>query len=254
MNAIICAAGLAVATSGAVGAIETFDTQGFVNGQAVGLAMNDVSDQFNLTYSGPGVSAAVFNTDPNGPHALGPDPDLLVDNGFVLYAQTSGTATGTPLAYDTPNDDRRNGNTFTFDFAAFVPANPLEIGTVTLTSLSVVDLDTDGADGIVVNDVNGETLTITLPGGFTADPTDLGPGEDGIDVVDLTGGTTVSETGEVSVVVDSGSFDFTQVVSLEFTLNGSGAIDDIEFTRNIPTPGAAALAMIAGAGLARRRR
>jgi len=117
-----------------------------------------------------------------------------------------------------------------------------------------VYLDAGGAGKGVGTDINGETRTVTLPGGYTAGRTDLGPGEDGIDVVDLTGGVSLSETGESSVVVDSGSFDFTQVVSLEVTLNGSGAIDNLVFSRNIPTPGAVALAGVAGLAAVRRRR
>ena len=166
--------------------------------------------------------AAVFDSDPLGPNAFGPDPDLLVDFGNVLILQEN-QVQSVPGIFDVP-DDAQLGGTLVFDFTASVelrrvdlidvcPGPPLQDVTLTL------------------RDQEGDTRTYFVPGGWTSDVFFDGP--PGFGTLDLT--TLAPQPGflTAATAAEDAAFDPTGVVRLEVFFLSSAALDNLEFCPEI---------------------
>ena len=182
---------------------------------------------------GPGhFGPAVFDSDPLGPNRA--DPDLLVDRGNLLILQEDGRST-VPGVFDVP-DDAWFGGTLVFELTT-----PGEV-----LSLDLVDA-CPGPPAqditLVLTDAAGATRTYSVPGGWTRDVQVDGP--PGYGTLDLT--TLAPQPGFVTTATatETPGFAPREVVRLEVTLAGSGAVDEL-----VLRPGAAAAT---GAKAHRRR-
>ena len=214
------------------------DFSGFVNGADVeGFTFNPGTlGEFTITSSGDNDGLRIFDSSPGGPNAGGPDNDLVVPgqgNVLILQDEDGGV----------PND-ANEGGTISFDFAA-------EVAPVSLTLL---DIDNAAAVTITLTDANGNTRVFDVPDGYTGDPEDGEPG-----VGDVLFGGAMLQIGFDSDATfeDFGAFDLSRVTDLDVFLSGSGAIDDLQFSsfsRIIPLPGAAGMALAGVFALAGVRR
>lgn len=169
-----------------------------------------------ISASGPNWGPAIFDSDPAGPNAGGPDPDLLVDLGNVLILQEDPTQT-TPWLFDLP-DDALLGGTLRFDFL-----EPAE-----LLSIDLIDV----CPGPPLQDVTVElvdqalkTRTYHVPGGWTGDVPALPPGHGTLDLTTLAPQPGLQATA--TAAQDRG-FDASGVVSLRVHFASSGAVDRLE--------------------------
>lgn len=162
------------------------------------------------------LTAAVFDSDPDGPNAASQDPDLLVDRGNVLILQLL------PMqfeegVYAQPNDDA-GGGTFelTFDGREVAPL-----------SIDLIDLCPSDAlpTRVTLTDARGRARTYSAPPGWTEDVAVHGGA--GYRTLDLT--TLDPQPGflAVATATEDPEFDGRAVVRLEIELFGSGAIDDL---------------------------
>lgn len=175
---------------------------------------------FELEGGGSGtLGAAIFDSDPAGPNALGPDPDLLVDLGNVLILQSAAhPAQSVPGFFDVP-DDNSTGGYLTFDFVTSV-----EPRRVDLVDLCIGDFHTQ----LFLWDAWGNSRTFLVPGGWTTDLADEGPPGYGTLRLD-TLAPQPGAHGTVATASDFGPFDPLNVVFLEVFLGNSGALDNLEF-------------------------
>lgn len=181
--------------------------------------------------------AAIFDST-NGP--FGPDPDLGVNQGKILYVQRNGgnsdLATGIqgPDTWDIPNDDE-DGGVLTFDFCFGVQ----------MLSIDLIDIDdpTSQQDAdVTLTDASNLTRTYHVPGGWTAN----GPGAGAVgtlqlDVTGIQPGVSASATE----TTDPG-FDPLNVVKMEVRFGSSGACDNVRYC---PTQPRAAVASRNGSGV-----
>jgi len=180
---------------------------------------------FSLSSSGAHLGPAVFDSTPGGPNDPSPDRaqdrDLLVDLGNHLILQNAQVPTQTvPGIFDHPNDDHAGGLlTFAFDTRAEA------------LSLDLIDIDLSAPGGasVALFDELDRSRLYTVSPGFTEDLLDDGP--PAWRTLDLTSldpqpGFTASASA-----VESAGFDPTQVVRIEVTLQGSGAVDNLKFVR-----------------------
>lgn len=243
-TAVICAlAGLGVAATSAHGfVLNTIDFETDDNGNPI-VHGQKIDDEFfscfSITTSGNHEGAAAFDSDLISDSN---DPDLLVGLGNVLMFQNSSAPGITGGVFDDPNDATGSG-TWTFNFT----------GPVLLSSLDLIDIDNLASMSIVLTDQGGLTRTYSVPNAWTKDIDAAGP--DGYDTLDLT--SLLDQSGEgpggdATASQDLG-FDPSDVITLDVTLRGSGAIDNLVFEK-IPTPGSLALLGVAGVVGVRRRR
>jgi hypothetical protein len=192
----------------------------------------DISDppefgvEVSISDAGPNVGAAIFDSTPAGPNALGPDKDLLVGLFNILILQNDTAATQTTTGFfDIPNDDTQGGSLF-FDFP----------GTVRVNRVDLIDVDEEESVGITVTleDLGGNMRIYTVPIGWTEDLLNDGP--PGFRTLDLStlapqpgwdppgAPVPVDATG-----VDVGAFDPDEVIKLTIDLGGAQAVDNICF-------------------------
>jgi len=234
----------AAAASAAVSVDFSVDQFGnpLANGQEV-VSGAEFGSPFDI--SSPSANRlAIFDTDPAGPNAGGPDTDLLVvGQGNALIIQDNGDLAQTIESgiFDTPND-ARNGGQILFSFNA-----PVELLTITL-----IDINGGAQTDIVLTDASGFTRTFDVPARWTFDPAIEGDGFATLNLQDLNPqtGEPGAAGGDATATQDAG-FDINTVDSMLIDFSGSGAIGSFEF---IPAPGSAALAALAGLAATRRRR
>ncbi len=240
-------AALALIASPSLAETITFDlSDDFVTPLANGAAVDSPAafgNVFDLSSTGANLGSTVFDSSPAGPNAATADVDLLLDTGNILFLQSNDFPTQTVAGiFDTPNDSTGDGS-ITFDFA---PAG----FAVELTSIDVLDVDTNTSMELTLTDAAGRTRTISVPENYTGDIMD---GEPGIATIDLGGAAQESPnvSGLFTIIGQASGFDLSDIASLEIAIDGSGALDNLVY---VPEP-ATGLLMICGlVGLARRRR
>ncbi len=187
------------------------------NGQVLTPQNFEVSAT-SVSASGPNHGATVFDSDPNGPNAGGPDPDLLVGLGNILILQGSGAQSGG--FFDEPSDAELGGRlrlAFQEPFRA--------------TSIDLIDVD---HDPVFVQDVTvtlvdemGRTRTYDVPGGWTRDVT--ASGMPGYGTLDLT--TLADQPGFLvpATASEEPGFDAARVVEVLVDCEGSAGVDNLCF-------------------------
>jgi hypothetical protein len=252
MGGVIACMMTAGASAGVTLDFETEDDflTSLVNGQSIGQTGafgNMVAISSTQTAVSPSqyhLGATIFDSSPTGPNMGGPDPDLLADLGNILILQSpDNPLQTTPGIFDTPNDTRYGGS-IVFDFLQ---------GPVRMDSVQLVDVNGSGNVTVVMTDSSNRTRTYFVPDHWT---NDLQNAPLGYGTLDLT--TLAPQSADTAVVTSAfqdAGFDRNDVMRIEFIYNGSGAINDLSFSTNVPVPAAALLAVM-GMGFvgARRKR
>lgn len=222
------------------------DFSGLANGLEVGNSAADPSPFFDVSVFdqndlGDPISGVIFDSDPTGPNAGTEDTDLLVDLGNLITAQEQDEDAQTvPGIFDTPDDEV--GFTIIFDFAF----------EVLVQELAIVDINGGTATDITLTDSSGLTRTYLVPEMFTNDISVSGPfGFQVLDLTTLADQESIDKPGTFTTASEEVGFDASSVVQLEYFTRGSSAISSVTF---VPTPGALALAGVAGVVASRRRR
>lgn len=240
-----CAAALMIGSS-ALGSVVTIDfstdddgVTPLLNGQVV-ASPGFFGTYFNLSSLGSRqLGPVIFDSNPAGPNAGGPDPDLLVGLGNILMMQDdSRPAMTVPGFFDTP-DDAALGGVLVFDFTS----------PVALQSVDLVDINGNGPVVLTLTDGGGLTRTYSVPRHWTFDRTVSPNGYDTLDLTSLLPQT--GEGGQTATAAEQFGFDASGVVRLEVDFDGSGGLDNLVI---VPAPGAAFLLAAAGGLLLRRRR
>ena len=160
--------------------------------------------------------AAIFDST-NGP--AGQDPDLMVGQGNILILQNNENAqvqTKSGDFYVHPNDDH-DGGTLSFSFCE--PADA--------TTIDLIDIDDANGPGfpdgatVVLTDSNGFTHTITVPDGWTANG--------GVGTLDLKTLAPQPGVSGAATASEQVGYDNTAVVSIDVTLESSGAVDNLAY-------------------------
>ena len=176
---------------------------------------------FNVLSTGNNLGPAIFDTDPSGPNAGGPDPDLLVGVGNCMILQSNSHPNqSVPGIFNTPNDSAQGG-TITFDFNA-AGAN------VHVVSMDILDRDANGRTLVTLTDGNGVTRTVDIPAQFTGEP----PGDPGVATLDLESGSPTESPnipGLFTTVNTGVGFDIDDVATVTMLFIGSGGIDNLTF-------------------------
>lgn len=171
----------------------------------------------------PHQGPAVFDSSPAGPNAGSSDPDLLVGLGNVLILQENPGQTVAGF-FDQP-DDSRDGGTLAFEFSGFDFIEKVEP-----RAIDLIDVDSAGNGlRVTLTDVLGRTRVFQVPASWTGDRAADGP--PGFGTLDLT--TLDPQPGFASTATATGDVAFLpgEVVRLEVEMTGSGAIDNLVFTR-----------------------
>ena len=210
-----------------------------VNGQDI-MAPDEFGAIFTITSGGGNAGPAIFDTDPAGPNAGGPDDDLLVGLGNALILQASNAAAQTvPGFFDVPNDASNGGRLF-FNFN-----DPAQ-----LLSIDLIDVNGGNNMSLTLTDTSGLTRVYTVPEQWSNDVLISPVGFGTLDLTTLLNQPGEGVGGDATALEDAG-FDASSVIRLEVFLGGSGAVDNFTF---VPAPGAVALAGVAGlAGIRRKR-
>ncbi len=211
-------------------------TTGLANGQSVSTPPEFgrlLSISALQPSSGPQhFGAAIFDSSPGGPNAVGEDPDLLVDLGNLLILQET-CVQSAPDIFEKP-DDAAGGGTLVFDFTGFDFIEKVEP-----RSLVLVDIDADAPAAQVqpldvtvrMTDVLGHQRVYSVTQGWTEDITRFAT--DGFRVLDLT--TLAPQPGFLAASVATGvehpEYLPGEVVRLEVEFLGSGAVDALVFSR-----------------------
>ncbi len=228
---LVAVAGLSAGSVALGGAITT-DFSAFANGDNVeGVTFNAGSfAEFIGTSTGDNDGLYIFDTSPGGPNDGGPDDDLIVPGfGNALILQDSDSA---------PPNDANEGGVITFAFT----------NAVGLTSIDLIDFNGSSASTFTLTDTEGDIREFSIPNDWTGEPGVNGA--DGFGTLLFDTNNQVGFDGNIASFTDTGMFDLSSVVSIEFDLGGSAALDNLVI---VPAPGAAAL-LLAGFGAARRRR
>jgi len=202
-------------------------TTALVNGQDLStppefgrlLSLSSAQPVTGAQHLGP----AVFDTDPSGPNAASSDPDLLVGLGNALILQENAGQT-TPGVFTLP-DDAANGGSLVFDFTGFQFIEKVEPRRVDL-----IDMDKAGGGAkIFLTDVLGHSRVFSVPSGWTTDIDATGGA--GFATLDLT--TTAPQPGvsATATATSDPTFLAGEVVRMEVTFIGSGALDNLVFAR-----------------------
>ncbi|MEL7471739.1 MAG: hypothetical protein AAGK04_00350 [Planctomycetota bacterium] len=222
------------------------DGQGntLVNGQQLTDSSGSVfafGSLFTMETFGGNLGATIFDTDPAGPNATGPDPDLLVDrgNGMILQNNSDPTQT-TPGIFDTPNDATNNGS-YSIDFT----------DDVLLESIDLLDINGGNDVEIDMIDANGNSRMYLVPSDWTGDPTNNPPGWATLDLTSLADQFGGGPGLPAATATEDAGFDPGNVDRMEIRFIGSGAWNNLKF---VPAPGAMALLGLGGLAAARRRR
>ena len=195
----------------------TIDFEQTHNGELISGEIGGSS--FSITgQSASGLTAAAFDSSPNGPNANGGDPDLLVGLGQVLILQGNASM-AVPGTYDVPDDDAGGGAfVMTFGGAGFAPK-----------SIDLVDFCPDAGQGaeITLRDRTARTCVYTVPAGWTEDVAVQGGA--GYRTLDLTTvndqpGFAATATAEAEV-----GFAFEDVLRIDIVFDGSGALDNLVY-------------------------
>ena len=249
---------IALGGFGASASALTLDFEGLVNGQTPNPS-GGTSGSFlfstpiaDVTIGSPDLAGiAAFDTTSTGPNASGPDPDLLVDSGIALIVQNDGETAQSPFPgdssfgiFDVPNDDPGN--------------NLIEIAfsqAVTVVSLDVIDINGNGPAEILLTDSTGATRLYDLTMNFTGDPNQGAPGIVTLDTLleaDQVGVGPLLGNGDTPMAFfsEDAGFDPDDVVSVDYFIFGSGALDNLVI---IPEPGTALLLGLGLAALSGRR-
>ncbi len=205
---------------------ETDDVGGvIVNGKKIESPPGTVfGTYFTLTTTGGSLGAAAFDSTPGGPNDPGPDPDLLVDQGNVAIMQSSSNPAMTGDVFDTPNDSAAGG-AMLYDFSPAITAG----FHVFVDEIDIVDRDVNGRNIITLTDENTLTRTVTVPADFTGE---ISNGDPGVATVDLSSGAPTESPnipGLFTTVATDPGFDIDNVISVEITFIGSGALDNFRF-------------------------
>jgi hypothetical protein len=191
-----------------------------VDGQQIS---SELSGLFSITTSGPNAGAVIYSSQSNGPNGGAQDADLLVDTGNLLILQNDNAPVllqqTVPGIYDFPNDDP-DGGTVLFGFSpAVIPM-----------SIQLVDVDNDGGfNTVVLTDTSLRLRTFVVPDDWTGDRSLAEPGMGTLNL-----NTLAPQVGFQAVATASEDpfFDESRVVSIEVSLVGSGAIDDLSWCQN----------------------
>jgi hypothetical protein len=166
------------------------------------------------TFAGEGhLGPAVFDSNPDGPNADGPDPDLLVDTGNILILQAAMEPFGDQTIdgiFDTPNDTA-SGGALIINFLADGGLRPL--------SIDVIDMDKRNSMSLTLIDVGGHQRIIDVPRDYTGDITEGGVG---IATVSF----DVEPSASLSSITGEG-FDLNHVEQLVIEFHESGAVDNL---------------------------
>jgi len=190
------------------------------NGQDIS-SPDEFGDEISISSGGANAGTAIFDTTPGGPNDPSQDNDLLIGQGNALILQTDASTTQTVTGiFDHPNDDE-GGGTITFAFTN--PLQPL--------SIDLLDVDAAGNEGIdiLLTDFAARTRTYTVPADWTGDLTVAGPG---VGTLDLTSLAPQAGFNSIATAVEDANFNANAVVSIVFTLGGSGGLDN--FHAEIP--------------------
>ncbi len=216
-----------------MGGVITTDFSGFSNGANVeGTTFNaGTLAEFIATSGGNNQGLRIFDTTPGGPNAGGPDPDLLVPgfgNALILQDNTGVT----------PND-ADEGGVISFDFTS----------AVSLVSIDLIDFNGSSASVFILTDTQGDTREFFVPDDWTGEPGVNGA--DGYGTLFFDQNNQAGFMGNLATYSDTGAFDIDDVISIDFNLGGSAALDTLVV---IPAPGATAVLLAGGALAASRRR
>jgi hypothetical protein len=169
--------------------------------------------------------AAIFDST-NGP--AGQDPDLLVCQGNILYAQDNGDHSTNKFnsgtdTWTNPNDDA-DGATFLFTFDYGVDA----------VSIDLIDIDSSlppptQTAFVTLLDVNNFTRTWTVPGGWTSGATFCAGGNAGTLLLDNGGATQFGPGGGSATSSTQAGFDPDHVIAISVCLGASGGIDNLSW-------------------------
>ncbi|MEO0482961.1 MAG: PEP-CTERM sorting domain-containing protein [Planctomycetota bacterium] len=196
---------------------------------------------FTMETFGSNLGATIFDTDPAGPNAAGPDPDLLVNRGNGVILQNSGSSTQTvPGIFDVPDDATTNNGRYEIDFTE----------NVEILSIDLLDINGGNDVDIILTDGMGLTRTFEIPMDWTGDPTNNPPGWATLDLTNLAAQAGGGPGGLSNAFEDAG-FDVLDVAAMEIRFQGSGGWNNLKF---IPAPGTAALLGLGGLAAMRRRR
>lgn len=223
----------------ALGGFTTVDFSTDDNGGALGNGQiidnnDEFFSDFTLSHSGPSEGIVIFDSTA-GVNAA--DPDMWVNSGNILTNQMAGSSS-TGDFYDTPDDDA-NGGSITFNFNTAVE----------LCTIDLVDINGNNQNvTITMFDTSGNSRVFFVPDEWTGDLTqDPVPG---IMTLDFQNVNPQAGFGSVAVILTDDGIDMNDVISVQFDFAGSGGLDNLTYT--VPAP--SALALLVGAGLARRRR
>jgi len=201
-----------------------FETQddwvtSLVNGEAI-LSPPDFGNTVLIAgFGGDTFGTAIFDSNPAGPNAGGPDPDLLIGQGNILILQERGFQS-IPGFYDVP-DDAQLGGLMEFRF----------VGSVELDSVDLIDIDPGPPVpqdvSLVLIDGSGKTRTYFVPGGWTNDLFQDGSG--GVRTLSLQ--TLADQPGETTTAIafEDAGFNRNDVVLLNAFFTSSGALDNLTF-------------------------
>ena len=195
------------------------DGQPLVHGQHLGNGDTefDGGPGFPVTLTSSSGTAAVLDSNV-GPASQ--DPDLLVGRGNILILQNDANLNECPPAsgvYCTHNDDE-DGGTFSFAFP----------GSITADSLVLIDIDaSDPTSTVTLTDGSGAQRTYSVPANWTGDLVTDGP--PGWGTLDLTTLASQPGFGSNATASEDAGFDAEDVLQIDVTLGGSGAIDNLSW-------------------------
>ncbi len=238
---------LAAAPARAITVSFEFDDDG--NAIEHGQIIDDVSDvgpnvthtEFFTRFSissllGNGQGIAAFDSN-LPPGTL--DDDLLAGLGNILYLQNDdspaigGALSGRGNSFVSPNDERNFPiGSIIFDFVM-----PYE-----MLSIDIVDADRLFGADVIMTDLGGTTRTYAVPANWSNEP----PAPVGFETLDLQSQTAQPGEGGATVPVptDIGDFDVTKVIEMEIEFRGSGAIDNLNFRRDVFVPEPSTLSLL----------
>ncbi|MEM1423419.1 MAG: hypothetical protein AAGH64_05380 [Planctomycetota bacterium] len=211
-----------------------------VNGQEIN---NPGEFGILVTFEGlNGDRLAIFDTDPAGPNAGAEDTDLLVGLGNALIVQDDANLTqSTADIFDTPDDEV--GGQILMNLVT-----PGQVGSVDL-----IDINAGARTIITLTDQNGFQRVYDVPANWTNEAPTIA-GFDTLSFLTVADQEGEGSAGPATVTLNEAGYNQNAVASIEFNIQGSGAIDNITIGALIPSPGSFALFAGAGFVAARRRR
>ncbi len=191
---------------------DDFSTE-LVNGREINSPV-EFGNIVDIT-SSSSFGAAIFDSNVGGANDPGRDPDLLVNLDNILIVQENGTQTSSGI-FDFP-DDEASGGSILFDFVR--PVMPLRI--------TLIDIDeTNQGVVLVLTDSSGNTRSYNVPSDWTTDIE--GDGPPGFAALSLSTMDPQQGHGSQATATEDGPFDLRDVMSLNVTFMGSGALDNLQ--------------------------